>query len=566
MAGWGKDVQRRRLIKVLRKLLLQKEKEEHAQKMRELEEMTSQQSKVFRIAVCGKFKTGKTSLLNLLLGLDLPVMAVTATGVVTRIICHASMSAEFKDGSRKEISKSERNQYITIGRKDLYGIKYSDAVSVDVPCESPLMMNGRVEFWDTPGLEDDERLTEITLNAVKKCDLAVLIMNAAQLLSQKEKLFLYQMQKRLGGNVLVVINRWDMLREDEKPGVRKTAEVFLDKFGSDCCGYGGYLITSANPAAPCIDSLRNRLYDICENESVRGKYCDHARSAKINFFVREWDEMLGQDIDWLESYLESRKKAAEEEESRRIGKLKKECKEKKEQVRDSLSEIMCRVDTRSYWTDALMKIKNTTGWEAKYVKLSADIMKNSLRNIYQKAREVTEEYFAANEYPECYPLPVMSEENVWDKMDWGESFMGTDERYGGMLAGIAAGAAAGSVIPGVGTALGAGLGVLAGVFAQTRMDERSGQKERQRFKSSCINKTMTAFYKEPATNAKKEIRDYMDELFRRAENGLSQECVKIRGELTERDNEYQESLLVLDELLKYRKKIRNYSETGSLKF
>ena len=38
-----------------------------------------------RIAICGKFKSGKTSLLNLLLGLDLPVRAITATKLITRI-------------------------------------------------------------------------------------------------------------------------------------------------------------------------------------------------------------------------------------------------------------------------------------------------------------------------------------------------------------------------------------------------------------------------------------------------------------------------------------------------
>lgn len=562
-------VQRRRLTEVLRKLLLQKEKEEHTQRMKEFQEMTSQQSDVFRIAICGKFKTGKTSLLNLLLGLDLPVMAVTATGVVTKIICHASMSAEFEDGSRKEISKSERDKYITVAGKDLEGVKYSDAVSVDVPCESPLMMNGKVEFWDTPGLEDDERLTEITMNAVKKCDLAVLVMNAAQLLSQKEKMFLYQMQEMMGGNVLVVINRWDMLREDEKPGVRKTAETFLKKFGNGLCGYGRYLPTSASPEAPYIDSLRNKLYDICENEKIRREYGDYTRRARIDYLVREWAELLGQDIDRLQSYLKSRENAIDEEDRRRTEELKKDYKKKKEQVKGGLSELMCKVDNLFYWTDALKEVNNTAGWETQYVELAKDIMKKSLQDIYQKAREVTGKHFAAREYPECYPLPVMSEENVWDKMTWGTGFTETEEHYGGMLAGIAAGAAAGSVIPGIGTVVGAGLGVLAGVFAQSKMDERNKQNERAKFRSSCINKTVAAFYEGPATNAKREIQNYMDEVFRRIEKSLPQKCMKIRDELVERaaaDNEYHESARLLDELLEYRKKLRYYSETSNLKF
>lgn len=553
----------RRFTEVLRKLLLTREKEEHAKKMKEFKEMISQQSDVFRIVVCGKFKTGKTSLLNLLLGLDLPVMAVTATGVVTKIACHASMSAEFEDGTRKEISKGELYQYITVAGKDLNGVKYSEAVSVDVPCESQLMMNGKVEFWDTPGLEDDKRLTEITLEAVKKCDLAVLVMNAAQILSQKEKLFLYQMQEILGGNVLVVINRWDMLREDEKPEIRKTAETFLKKFGNDCCGYGRYLLTSANPDSACVDGLRNKLYDICENEKTRRKYSSHARGARIDYFVREWNELLGQDIDRLQSYLKSRENSAADEECRRTEELKREYKEKKELVKGSLSELMCRVDERSYWTGTLSGVKSTAGWETQYVKLSTDIMKNSLRDIYQKAREVTEKHFAAREYPECYPLPALSEENVWDKMDWGYNLVADNKA--GMLAGAAAGAVAGSVFPIIGTFAGAALGFVAGAIRDGGKDD----KDRETFKSSCINRTVTAFYKESAANAKREIQNYMNELFSRIENGLPQKCVKIRDDLAERaaaDNEYHESSLLLDELLEYRKKLRYYSETGNLKF
>lgn len=523
------------------------ERSEHAQKLKEFEELINLQSDVLRIAVCGKFKTGKTSLLNLLLGLDLPVMAVTATGVVTKIICHAPMTAEFEDGSRKQISKSELNQYITVAGKDLDGIQYSEAVSVDVPCESPFMMDGRVEFWDTPGLEDDKRLTEITMNAVRKCDLVVLVMNAAQILSQKEKMFLYQVQEMLSGNMLVVINRWDMLRDDEKPGVRKTAENFLKKFGNDLCGYGRCMMTSANPEAPDIVSLRNRLYDICEEDGLRRKYIDHSRSARINYFAAKWDELLEQDIVQLESYLESRQKTAAEEQDRKITELAKEYREKKNQVKNALSEIMCRVDQRSHWTEALKTVKNTTGWETNYVKLSTDIMKKTLRDIYQKAREITGTFFPARNFPECYPLPVMSEEKVWDKMVWGCNYATTNS--GGMVAGAAAGAVAGSVIPVIGTFTGAVFGFVAGAIRDAGKDE----KDREKYKSSCINKTVTAFFQGPSANAKREIQNYMDELFQRLGDGLQQKCGKINGE--QNDDEYGASLLLLDELRGYRKKI-----------
>lgn len=65
--------------------------------------------------------------------------------------------------------------------------------------------------------------------------------------------------------------------------------------------------------------------------------------------------------------------------------------------------------------------------------------------------------------------------------------------------------------------------------------------------------------KEPSMNAKREIQNYMNELFCRIENGLSQKCSQTWDEMMERavaDQEYHESAWLLEELLKYRHKIR----------
>lgn len=65
-----------------------------------------------RIAVCGKFKSGKTSLLNLLLGIVLPVRAVTAAKLVTQIEKGTLSFQESDDAKRMQISPQERNRLI----------------------------------------------------------------------------------------------------------------------------------------------------------------------------------------------------------------------------------------------------------------------------------------------------------------------------------------------------------------------------------------------------------------------------------------------------------------------
>lgn len=256
-----------------------------------------QQDRPLRIAVCGKFKSGKTSLLNLLFGLDLPVQAVTATTLVTRIEKGVGSYLESGDGTRVEITPNERNKLI-LGTKKPDG---NPAVSIIVKCDSPLLgSEGTVEFWDTPGLEDAPGLTEITMQALDLCDLAILVFDANKFGSWYEKITLENLQELLGGNVVYVINRVDLLNTAEDlANVKRSAEYLLEDYGNTLLGHGTILYTSASPNNPDISALYRFVSTLADDSQMRRSLRRTAAGHQLKCMLGKWTSSLTEDMDIL---------------------------------------------------------------------------------------------------------------------------------------------------------------------------------------------------------------------------------------------------------------------------
>lgn len=248
-----------------------------------------------RIAICGKFKSGKTSLINLLFGLALPVQAVTATRLVTQIERGERCYRVLEDGTRVEITAEERDKLI-LGEIDA---DISQPVRIAVGCDSKLLGEaGEVEIWDTPGLEDTPELTEITMRALEQCDLAILIFDANKFGSWYEKMTLENLQDMLGGNVVYVINRIDLLNTAEDLAhVQRSAKYLLEDYGNDIVGYGKTLFTSASPTAPDIGALYDFLHTLSSDRRMRRMLCEAAAESHMKGALVKWIEILTEDIN-----------------------------------------------------------------------------------------------------------------------------------------------------------------------------------------------------------------------------------------------------------------------------
>ena len=179
-----------------------------------LRELQKDDHHAVRIAFCGKFKSGKSSLLNLLLGTRLPVKSTTATGSVTKIVYGRYSAIKKEDGTLQSIPAEEIGTYISIRGKDLDGVTTSDVQYAYIASRSKLLKRGKVEFWDTPGLEDDPKLSQVTMDALEKCDMVVYVMHANQVLSQYEKRHMPKLHMKMGGIILFVENHKDQFRDE----------------------------------------------------------------------------------------------------------------------------------------------------------------------------------------------------------------------------------------------------------------------------------------------------------------------------------------------------------------
>lgn len=501
--------------------------------------LISEQRKILRIAFCGRFKSGKTSLLNLLLDLDLPVKAVTATGTVTRIQYGIENQVEFKDGVRKIVSKKELDDFIKIKRKDIDGISRSEAVTAFVGSQNVLMNKGNVEFWDTPGLDDDKELQKITIDAINNCDVVVFVLDALQYMSSSEKNFLTEkLKKFVGTNIIVVVNRMDMIPFENQHEVINSAQDDLRYFGNGICGYGP-VFTSASPIAHDIDLLKSRIVKMCESERNRTKGINIARKAKIFSMAQSWRKALMEthnDIDKLVQLETKKQKDFLEQLTLKHNSVELN-------FTKNISSIIANIESIDYWENILGVVKDSQNWEKNYVSLSTSVMQNEMNKLFHRIRKTAETTIDSDEYPHCFPLPAINTDLIWQNMDWGHDF--NVDNATGMMAGVAAGAVAGSFVPGVGTAIGAFAGFLIGIARDVSKDSNA----KTEFQNSCISNTIREYNKKPCLIAKAQVKFFQEEVLKNMEVDFNNRKCYLSNEmndLLEHKSEIQQYIHSLD--------------------
>ncbi|NLD59839.1 MAG: hypothetical protein GX647_09325 [Clostridiales bacterium] len=184
-------------------------------------------TRYYKIALIGVFKRGKSSLLNALLGHGvLPADVRPATATVNRVTFSPTEFAEvfFKDGTTREIEIDQLDDYVSkvgeVGRRNAAEI---DEVVVGYPS---VFCQNYIDIIDTPGLEDDERMTEITLKRIEEIDAAIVVMSALSPCSQSEcELIVRLLKSRNIHDIVFAVNFIDCLDGEEDIGrVLKSVE------------------------------------------------------------------------------------------------------------------------------------------------------------------------------------------------------------------------------------------------------------------------------------------------------------------------------------------------------
>jgi predicted GTPase len=189
---------------------------EIAQRCDELVERAEQE--VFRVAVVGEFKRGKSTLINALLGQEvLPSDVLPCSATLNRVVYGLQPLVRLRmrsegDGARRDeiIGIDDLVDYVTklSPEAEQRAAQIEEAV-VSFPSK---YCRDKAEIIDTPGLNDDGAMTAVTLSVLPTVDAAILVILAQSPFSATEASFLQQLMSHDLGRVLFVVNRMDEVR------------------------------------------------------------------------------------------------------------------------------------------------------------------------------------------------------------------------------------------------------------------------------------------------------------------------------------------------------------------
>lgn len=169
------------------------------------------QNKSFSVAIVGEFKRGKSTFINALLGRNiLPSDILPCSATLNRITYGVTPSVRviFKDGREQEVAIDRLEDYVTklTSESEDTAAKVREAI-VYYPVS---YCQNNVDIIDTPGLNDEANMDEVTLSVLPQVDAAIMVILAQSPFGESERRFLEE--KLLTndlGRVIFVVNGID---------------------------------------------------------------------------------------------------------------------------------------------------------------------------------------------------------------------------------------------------------------------------------------------------------------------------------------------------------------------
>lgn len=254
-------------------LLQELQMEQHYHSLHTLKQKVT--AETFKVMVLGQFKTGKSTFINSFLGGEiLPAYATPCTAVINEVKYGREKRAVlfFKDPLPKElppglpsnvlnhmkksakpippieIPVDEIEDYVVIpmGKDPKESVLESPYEKLELYWPLPLLENG-VELIDSPGLNEHETRTKVTMEYLSKTDAVLFLMSCLGACAKTEMDFIEHNLKRSGfDDVFYLFNRFDQVAPKERERVRRFG---LDKLHNETSfGENGIFFISAYEA------------------------------------------------------------------------------------------------------------------------------------------------------------------------------------------------------------------------------------------------------------------------------------------------------------------------------
>ena len=163
-------------------------------------------SRRYRVAVIGEFKRGKSSLLNALIGASvLPTDVIPLTAAITHLTygTERKIIVRYKNGESEQKTLAELQQFAT--KYDPESEQLAASVrEIEVQYPSVFCKN-HIELLDTPGLNDNESMSAVTLSILGQIDAAIVVISVTAPLSLTEQNLILDLIRQEGVSHLVFV-------------------------------------------------------------------------------------------------------------------------------------------------------------------------------------------------------------------------------------------------------------------------------------------------------------------------------------------------------------------------
>ncbi|MDR0987062.1 MAG: dynamin family protein [Ruminococcus sp.] len=186
----------------------------------------------FEVAVVGEFKRGKSTIINAILGEDvLPSDVLPATAALNRITYSSDpyVIVEFKDGSQVRVPVEKLSDYVT--KLTFESERTAESVKQATVYYDTAFCKNNVDIIDTPGLNDDEQMTNVTLSILPEIDAAVFVISANSPFSQFEKEFLEnKMLTSDLGRIIFAVNCFGTFSKEDEERIVETVRRRIESY------------------------------------------------------------------------------------------------------------------------------------------------------------------------------------------------------------------------------------------------------------------------------------------------------------------------------------------------
>jgi GTPase len=171
----------------------------------------------FSVAIIGEFNRGKSTLINALLGKPiLPMDVLPTTATLNKITYSITpfVKITYKDGRTEEVEVEKLSEYVTKLTKD--GEKKAREIKEATVYYPINYCKNGVTIIDTPGLNDDAAMSEVTMSVLPQIDAALMVIMAQSPFSESERDFLESKVITSDlGRILFVVTGIDLLDEED---------------------------------------------------------------------------------------------------------------------------------------------------------------------------------------------------------------------------------------------------------------------------------------------------------------------------------------------------------------